>query len=415
MSWLGLLSTVVFFSPPRSEGAGPKHPYPQHVKYVASRIRPTVVSAAQQDADVRAYYNVWKSQFVRKEAGKNPVQYRIAVGKTAPKSARTVSEGQGYGMIILALMAGHDANAQAIFDGLWRFVRAHPSSVDQRLMAWEIPSSTGNIPDSAFDGDADIAYGLLLADAQWGSTGPIHYRAEASHVIDGILASTIGPSTRLPMLGDWVDPNGALYSQYTTRTSDFFYGHFRAYGRAFGNGAWNTVANATQSSASKLQQTYSPTTGLLPDFAIPKTKVPLVLKPAGANFLEGPNDGFYSYNACRTPWRIGTDGLLNGNTTSLSQARKMSLWIEKSTTGNANAIKAGYKLNGSTVSGSDFFSAAFVAPFGVAAMTSPTQQAWLNKVYLSVRTRHEDYYEDSITLMCLLVMSENFWDPTLIK
>ena len=88
--------------------------------------------------------------------------------------------------------------------------------------------------------------------------------------------------------------------------------------------------------------------------------------------------------------------------------------IEKSTGGSVNAIKAGYQLNGVPISGGDYFTTAFVAPFGVAAMTSPHQQAWLDKIYLSVRTRHEDYYEDSITLMCLLVMTENFWDPTLL-
>ncbi len=47
-------------------------------------------------------------------------------------------------------------------------------------------------------------------------------------------------------------------------------------------------------------------------------------------------------------------------------------------------------------------------------MTMSSQQIWLNNIYDAVYSRHEKYYEDSITLLCLLVMSANYWDPTTI-
>jgi hypothetical protein len=50
----------------------------------------------------------------------------------------------------------------------------------------------------------------------------------------------------------------------------------------------------------------------------------------------------------------------------------------------------------------------------VAAMTDPSQQQWLNDVYDAVATTHEDYYEDSVDLLSLLVMTGNFWDPTTV-
>ncbi|NWG75204.1 MAG: hypothetical protein HXY24_11445 [Rubrivivax sp.] len=165
---------------------------------------------------MRAFYDYWKERYL-KAAGTTPggaPLYRIAFGSSAPNVNVTVSEGQGYGMIIVALMAGHDAQAQTYFDGLWRFARANPSGIDSRLMTWRVPID-GNGNDSAFDGDADMAYALLLADKQWGSSGSINYKAEAEQVIAGILESTIGPTSRLPMLGDWVDPNGVDYNQYT--------------------------------------------------------------------------------------------------------------------------------------------------------------------------------------------------------
>ena len=47
-------------------------------------------------------------------------------------------------------------------------------------------------------------------------------------------------------------------------------------------------------------------------------------------------------------------------------------------------------------------------------MTNPSQQAFVNQVYSAVATTHEDYYEDSVTLLSLLVMTGAYWDPTTI-
>jgi hypothetical protein len=44
-------------------------------------------------------------------------------------------------------------------------------------------------------------------------------------------------------------------------------------------------------------------------------------------------------------------------------------------------------------------------------MTTPGEQAWLDAIYAVVWNRHEDYYEDSVNLLCLLLMTGNFWQP----
>jgi hypothetical protein len=49
----------------------------------------------------------------------------------------------------------------------------------------------------------------------------------------------------------------------------------------------------------------------------------------------------------------------------------------------------------------------------VAAMTMDSGQAWLNAIFDVVANRTEDYYEDSVTLLCLLVMTGNWWDPAM--
>lgn len=382
----------------------PQRPFPQHVSYAPGTILPNHRTRAQLDDDVRVFYSAWKAAYVV-AAGEtqqgNPL-YRISFGSSAPE--RTVSEGQGYGMVIMALMAGYDADARMIFDGLWEFSRLYPSSNDPRLMAWEVPP--GDV-GSAFDGDADIAYGLLLAHAQWGSTGRIDYATGATTVIDGILASTIGPSSFLPMLGDWVSPQERQYNEFTPRSSDFILAHFRSFGRFTGQDAWSDVVSSCQMVIGSLLDGYSPATGLLPDFIVHRRGQ---FRPAPPNFLEGPNDGQYYYNAARDPWRLGTDALLNDDPASLNQAQKISAWIQSAAANTPANIRAGYKLNGVALRGSKYFTTIFAAPFGVAAMTNPGQQQWLNAVYDSVYSVHEDYYDDTVTLLCLLVMTGNYWD-----
>ena len=385
-------------------------PFPQHL--TDGEVRPSQWSQGQLDAHVRAFYDRWKSRYLVALVGSDGnQQYRVAFGRSGDKRKVTVSEGQGYGMVIAATMAGHDPNAQRICEGLWRFARAHPSKIDNRLMDWRVPGGEGD--DSAFDGDADLAYGLLLADAQWGSSGAIDFRAESNRTLAGILASTIGPQSRLPMLGDWVKPNDSKYSQYTPRSSDLMTGHFRTWARASGANVWNEVAARSQETIGALQAGYAPGTGLLPDFIQPLSAQNHSPRPADATFLEGPNDGSYSYNAGRDPWRIGADALLHGDATSAAQAAKIARWANTTTGGNPRAFRSGYTLNGTPLPDSNYFSIFFVAPLGVAAMCDPGLQTWLNAIYATViATTNEDYYEESVALLCLLLMTGNFRDPT---
>jgi hypothetical protein len=223
----------------------------------------------------------------------------------------------------------------------------------------------------------------------------------------------IGPESKLPLLGDWVNRTDteAQYNQYTPRSSDFMPGHFRAWHRLTGSALWQQVLASVQNAISQVQQEHSPATGLLPDFLVPVSTTDHRLKPAPANFLEGPDDGHYEYNAGRDPWRIGTDALLSGDPLSLAQTGKIADWIYTATDGNAADIRDGYYLDGRPLRPDNDFTTFFAAPFGVAVMTRPAYQSFLDAIYNRVRARHEDYYEDSVNLLCLLVMTGNFWSP----
>lgn len=388
------------------------HPFPRHVNYPGAQIRPNHISQAQQDGDVRAFYDYWKASYLVSAgtAADGTPMYRVTMGDRDPN--RTTSEGQGFGMTIVTLMAGYEPQAQAIFNGLWKFTRAHPSAIDGRLMNWEVPVQSG-ASSAAFDGDCDIAYALLLAHNQWGSGGAVNYAAEAQTVITAIQQSMIGPQSRLPMLGDWVQySSDPKYNQWAPRSSDFMLANFRAFSAFTGEPMWSTVIANSQSAIGSLQTNYSPSTGLLPDFIEPTSSTNTTPKPAREWFLESANDGHYYYNAARVPWRIALDALLHNDATSATAAGKISTWAKNKFSGDPSRITPGYTLSGEAIHPTWAFTSLFAAPVGVAAMTQADQQQWLNALYDSVKGSREDYYEDSVTLICLLIMTGNHWDAS---
>jgi len=381
------------------------HPYPQHTLYTKDTIAPTNYPQATLDQQVISYYEQWKKEFLIALPQTKKSSYRIAFGKPGSKKASsTVSEGQGYGMIITVLMAGYDNDAQKTYDSLLHFVKENPSKKHNGLMAWRVNGT--EVEGSAFDGDADIAYSLLMADKQWGSSGKVNYHLEAEILLENIYKSVIGPYSKLPMLGDWIDYDAKTHNQFSVRSSDLMLSNFYNFSKL--DGRWNHVLNRSITVIKQLQDDHSPQAHLLPDFFISKDYKKY--EPATKDFLEGPFDGAYYYNACRAPLRIGIYTLLHGDKSLSSRLQQLSLWLEKNSDSKIDKIHAGYYLSGKPLPHSSYEDTLFTSTFGVAAMHSPTQQRWLNNIYERVYQKHINYYEDSVTLLSLLVMSGNYWD-----
>ncbi|WP_406064830.1 glycosyl hydrolase family 8 [Streptomyces sp. NBC_01077] len=385
-------------------GGGNAVPFGSHLKpYAAGMLKPSGSQAAI-DQKVVEYYNKWKTAFVRQNCGNGWYQI-ISPDADHPY----VAEAQGYGMVVTATMAGADPDAKKIFDGLVKWKIDHPSSVNPNLLAAEqdVACKSVNGGDGATDGDMDVAYGLLLADKQWGSTGTYNYKDLALKHIAAIKKDELNPTTKLLKLGDWSSSGDQYY--YITRTSDWMVDHFRAFRTASGDTTWDSVRTAHQTQISRLQSTYASGTGLLPDFVVETNTTP---KPAPGQVLEDPNDGAYWWNACRTPWRIADDAVTSGDATSLAAARKLNSWIKTKTGGDPNKIAIGYKLNGTQISaGSE---AAFFAPFAVAAMTDSGSQAWLDALWnkmLATPIDTSSYFSASIQLQVMITASGNHWVP----
>jgi endo-1,4-beta-D-glucanase Y len=384
-------------------GGGGSCPFGSHAfQYPADVLHPT---GAQADLDSKtaAAYDTWKSKYVKQGCGG---YYVLSGGGTGKGVGDEVSEGHGYGMVITALMAGHDPEAQTIFDGMYNFFHMFPTTSHQNLMAWTVNVAGGcQIPamqgDSATDGDLDIAFALLLAERQWPGNG---YLQKAQAVIADLKSGDMHMTTHEPLLGDWATPTDPQYN--ATRPSDFMLDHFRAFGPASGDAAWTQSVDAVYQLIDTMQTSFAPSTGLLPDFIINTTSSPT---PANANFLEGPADGQYGYNSCRVPWRISTDYIAGADARAKTAVQKIDTWIMGATNNDPSKILDGYTLAGGKGAGQTGPSSAFSSPFGVAAMLG-TDQAWLDAIWAS-RAINEDYYSDSITMLCMLVMSGNWCAP----
>lgn len=410
--WRAGLVSIAFLA---FAGASPaqNHPFGSHpTSYAAGSILPNHLAPAALDQATGDFYDAWKGRFLEQTCGAG----RYVVEAKTQSGNLTVSEAHGYGMVLAALMAGHDPDARAIFDGMFAFYREHPSVFTPSLMAWYQRRSCADSQggDSATDGDLDIAYALLLADKQWGSCGPIDYAAAAATILAGIESGEVDGSGSYLRLGDWTDPGDATYYQ-ATRSSDFMPDHLRAFAAASANPVWMNVLDHTYAVFDSLQVNHSPATGLLPDFIADPLGTPA---PVAPDFLEGPNDGAYDYNACRDPWRLGTDFLVSGDARARTAVQRITTWIRGATGDDPGNIKAGYQLDGTLSPDADYRSMAFVAPLGVGAMADGGNQAWLNAVWDLVDGTPLDaeaYYENTLKLLAMIVMSGNWWTPQAVS
>jgi endo-1,4-beta-D-glucanase Y len=388
----------------------PAKPFPVLSTYSQGIVTPNHLSRKRQNALVAQVYDRWKANYLVEisEKGNLPLLYRIAAGKKDRK--RTISEGQGYGLMLSAYMAGYDPSAQEIFDGLFRFVKQNPSRIEPLFMAYQVPIAKER-RDSAFDGDADIAFALLLADAQWSSSGELNYRNEALQRINALSTRTLGRNSHLPMLGDWVEQDGNRYNQYSIRSSDLLISHFKIFGVVTENNRWKDVVSHAHDAIEQMQSAYSPDCGLLPDFFVRSGTLAVSYKPAQSKFLESRFDGNYYYNAARVPWRLITDALLFNDQHSFLQVQRIGRWALQVSRADPASIGPGFYLDGKRLRNEDYLSKAFIAPLGTAAMTVKDAQQFVNKVFDLCVSTDQDYYEDSIGLFCLLLMTGNTWIP----
>lgn len=445
---MGLTTDLSDTSIARSvQNDNPNKPFPQNESF-SGLIRPAGLSDTSLNNDITALYDSWKNQYVTSMTFINGAKHSSFTGYYIAADANgwvppswqaagvgpiTQSEAHGYGMIITALMAGYDSQAKEIFDKMYQLAVNFPSSNNPDLMCWIIPNN-GDLSiernGSATDGDMDIAYALLLADKQWGGGPDISgmtstYKQEAVRVINGLARSNVFKKNELgntgahfPRLAVGDMPHtwtGVKYIDYrTTRSSDFMLGHFELFAQAAQDSLWLDVKTVTEDIIARNQNQQ---TGLVADFYSNQPNQYNAYASAITGIsdeAQGQYDDDYYYNSCRFPFRLAAAYAHFSNQGAKNALNTLNSWLG---TKNVGDIVAGYTLNGEKLHGdaawaSDAFTAPFMAGLATSNNAQKLQEFWNGiKNYQAPDQWGTYYYENSVSLLSMLLVSGNWWNP----
>jgi endo-1,4-beta-D-glucanase Y len=371
-----LMASVLAGAPARAQS----NPFPTSGHYAQGFVPSAVTPAVVQSS-----YDNWKMKYLLSDCGSG--YYRV---DNATGDASTFSEGQGYGMVLTAYFGDKTA-----FDGLWSFAQKNFNTA--KLMGWHVTCNGFTTSDggdgSASDGDTDVAFGLVVAAAQWGGT----YAQDATTYLASLKAAdfvTCSPSGRnVVTAGSWQtgssDP--CTTSGGGSNTSYWMPGYYRVFQALTGDSFWGKTADDV---VALYNLAADPTTGI-------------IVNSVDQNGAAAPGQT-YDYNSCRIPWRATLDYLWFGTAGAQQATTKISNWVN---TVGITKIVDGYNANGSAT-GQYTGLNAFVGGFTAGAM--PASQALVDSFatyFVSIDDDNGTYYGSSLRTLYLLELSGNQWNP----
>ncbi|KRO00762.1 glycosyl hydrolase family 8 [Companilactobacillus kimchiensis] len=357
---------------------------------IYSTTQSTQNTSSVDESTIKSHYQTWEKSYLITNHQQNFIKTNDS------GNLKTLSESQGYGMLITVMAAKQGFGSQKTFDKLTRYYLAHQIDSSNPLMAWRQQQKNGKMistkaeKTSATDGDLDIAYALILADEQWGSKGDLKYNNLAKQLLSAIQKREINPTTKLPKVGDW---STSASTVDLVRTSDLMTAYFRKFASYTQDGSWSKVAQNSQTVLKKLSDQQS--TGLMADF-VTVSGTQLKTGSVKAKQVASEYDNQYGFNACRIPWRVAYDYQLNHSQISKSIVQKMNRFFV-----TRRKITAVYTLNGKAVE--SYTNVAFTAPVAYAAEVLSNQT--LKTRYTSSLTSKmstNNYYPATIQMLTLL-------------
>lgn len=364
-----LLSLGAFCLATGSAMAAAKFPFPQNMNY-ANGIKP----AGADHKDVQAAYNIFVRNYYEESGSLARIKWDTPT--------QTVSEGIGYGMLIMVYMDNATNNTQAKFDKLYAYYNQFLNG--NGFMHWKINGFSGAAEmNGATDGDLDVAFALALAFHQWGDA---KYKTAATSLMGKIYQHEVNAAKVLKPGDAYDNPKNPSYFAAAA------IGLFKKL--AWDSNDWNAVLTANYAHVSASQNS---ATGLVPDWS----------QDNGAPDSRGVN---YTFDASRTPWRMALAYLWYGDASARSIANKMNAWIKATTGGEPSLIMSGYQLSGTKLG--NYNLPTYLGPFATGAMVDVNHQAWLDACYKKLASFIDDdnYYNESLQLISLLTLTGNMFD-----
>ena len=345
---------------------GGPHPFPQGKTSGMCQIT-NHASAAQA---VRTAYDYFIQQFVRQ------VSPGVVKVIRPTNSGDTVSEGIAYGML-----AGVYMNDRALLDGLWAYAKLHSDA--NGLMHWRLNADDSIASDgmgSASDSDEDMAWALIMASAQWQSG---QYLDDAKRIISAMYTHNIASDGML-LPGDGWGNTDRTFPDY------FSPAYFRVFADVSNNRYWSGIVIDKNY---EILNAVSGQYGLVPD----------------STTRTYQHMGAYGFDACRTPWRIAMDWCFNGEPRAKAYLDKIGPFFNGQLP--VTNFGDGYSLTGQK--SVNYVSMAFIGTAGVAGMAGwPNLMNEAFNYGANGTGGNTQYYQQSLRLITMLMMSGNFLDYT---
>lgn len=358
---LPCLSVLVFFL----AVSAANYPFPQ--TRVNFGVRATTAAAS----DVQTAYGQWKTDYYEESGTEARIRW--------DDKSKTVSEGIGYGMLIMVCMDNSQNNTRAMFDKLWNYYKKWRNT--NGVMHWKINGFL-NVEgqNGATDGELDAAAALVLAYRQWGD---VKYRTDAGELITNIWDHEVNSNQYLKPGDAWDTKKNPSY--FSTGALELF--------KSVDTHDWDAVI---RNSYALIKKVANSSTGLPPDWC-----------SQDGNTQEGE----FGYDAVRTPWRMAWAYSWYGHKDASDICAKMALWIRSSTNNDPAAIKAGYARSGSAQA--NFSNSTYTGCLSSACMVSSDNQDYVNKGFTATKSVDAaGYYNKTLQVITMLTLSGNLTPMT---
>ena len=320
-------------------------------------------SALVTDAQLTTEYAAWKLTHVAAcDNGSSAV---------LKDPGTVVSEGIGYGMLLAVAM-----NDEPLFDGFEKYYFDH---LDKNgLMNWttgKCDAPGNNNSNAATDADLDSTMALVQAAARWPGGD---YLSKAQTLASKIaqFETDMCSGRRVLKPGDsW----GGCTNTNDQRINPSYFspGYYKVFAHYFADQAatWTALTDGSYQLYSVYQARMD---NLVPDWS---------------NADGSDNGSGYSYDACRTPFRVALDYAWTGDTRAKTFMQNVSTWVD---------------AHGGLPSAAQAQNSAFVGAFALAGGYEQSKFDGYMSAWLGAKLDDTPYYQGTLRVLYLLVAAGKF-------
>ena len=390
----GLIATSFAFA--QINSGNPTVPFGSNTSYDFGMLPTNLPNSGTYGASTIAgeAYNEFKTNFIV-DCGTDKARVKFDT------PSETVSEGIAYTMLLAAYAAD-----QITFNKLWAYYKFHSNA--NGVMHWKISGCNSVVgQNGATDAELDAAMALIVANHQWGSVGQTHnYKTDAIALIKAIRSHEVNFNDKTFENGDaWGNNSGCRNPSYQAPAYAKVFAKFLEENGEGSHVAWAPIATATKNLL--IANSNNTSSGLASNWSKVNGQ------PDGACQGSGTGAFSFGYDACRAPWRQGTDFIWFGTASGMQTIidTQIDFWISK---GGPTFVKGGNSFSQSGTGGGDH-NGAFIGMIGaqsLAATNTASHRNFLNQIYNENKNVNtSNYFSKVLRCLGLFVQTGNFWNP----